>query len=81
MPNILDDYRHLEPLGSDQPEGPWFPIRARQLHTIARFAGDDEYATVRLEYRGAGYWEATRIDQDGNLTDETQMVYAEEPRG
>jgi hypothetical protein len=42
MPNILDDYRRLEPLGSGQPEGPWFPIRARQLHTIARFAGDDE---------------------------------------
>jgi hypothetical protein len=32
-------------------------------------------------HRGAGYWEVTRIDQDGSLTDETQMVYAEEPRG
>lgn len=61
MPDVLLGYDELRALGSDQPEGPWFLIRAMQLQQLADLAGDDPHATVKLEYRGDGYWQVERI--------------------
>lgn len=76
MPNILEN----APSGpEDSTEGPWFKVRARQLQAMAEFAGNDPYATVKVEAIGGGYWEITRIDADGNPTDEQTTINPEEP--
>ena len=64
----------------DDSEGPYFRIRAMQLQAIAAFAGSDEYATVQIEARGGGYWKVTRVDADGNLTDESTTIWPEETK-
>jgi hypothetical protein len=74
MPNIIDN----APRGpEDDAERPWFNIRAEQLQAMAKFAGNEKYATVRVEAMGAGYWQVTRIDADGNLTDDRTTIHAE----
>jgi hypothetical protein len=58
-------------------EGPWFIISPAQILRLADIAGDHD-GSVRVEYRGAGYWQVFRLDSDGEALDDGQEVHAEE---
>jgi hypothetical protein len=75
MPNITEGYHDIEPMGADQPEGPWLTMAAAQLRKIADFVADSD-ASYRIEYRGAGYWNVTRLDAEGEPTDDARMIFA-----
>lgn len=75
MPNICDGYHGLEPMRSDQPEGPWFTMSADQIRAIANFV-EGSSRSFRIEYRGAGYWNAMELDTEGAPTEKSRMIFA-----
>lgn len=70
MPNICEDPDPSEtfrPSGpEDDVEGPWFTIAADQVRAIADVIGSHQHS-VRIEYRGAAYWEVVLLDPEGNV--------------
>jgi hypothetical protein len=60
-----------------QVEGPWFVIDPAQIRRLADIA-DDHDGLVKVEYRGAGYWQVFRLDSDGEALDDGQEIHAEE---
>ena len=82
MPCIQEHEPHAEhfrPFGPEdvQTEGPWFVIEPAQIRRLADIA-DDHDGLVRVEYRGAGYWQVFRLDSDGEALDDGQEIHAEE---
>jgi hypothetical protein len=78
MPNICEGYHGREPFNTYQTDGPWFAMSAGQLRAITVFVGDSD-GSFRVEYRGAGYWEVTALDSEGEPTSASRMIYAVEP--
>lgn len=75
MPDITEDYRALEPMGEDQPEGPWFTMRADQIRSLASFVADSD-SSFKVEFRGGGgYWLAERLDVEQAPTGERHTIY------
>jgi hypothetical protein len=82
MPCIQERADHAEqfrPFGPDDvaAEGPWFVIEPAQIRRLADIA-DDHDGAVKVEYRGAGYWQVFRLDTDGESIDEGQEIHAQE---
>jgi hypothetical protein len=47
------------------------PAQIRRLADIA----DDHDGPVKIEYRGAGYWQVFRLDSDGEALDDGQEIH------
>jgi hypothetical protein len=82
MPCIQEHPDHAEqfrPFGPEDEaaEGPWFIIDPAQIRRLADIA-DDHAGSVKVEYRGAGYWQVFRLDADGEMVDEGQEIHAQE---
>ena len=75
-PELTERFR---PSGPDDvaAEGPWFIIDPAQIRRLADIA-DDHGGAVKVEYRGAGYWQVFRLDADGEAIDDGQEIHAEE---
>lgn len=75
MPNIMEgDGRHGLSPDDDKIEGPFFFTDARQLRAIADFVGDHPNS-VKIEYRGAGYWRVYLLNAEGEPTAE-KLIFA-----
>jgi hypothetical protein len=77
MPDITADWRHLEPMGKDQPEGPWFTMDAKQVRKLAKIVGDHPHG-VKVEFKGSGYWWVTRLDPENKPLDEGSVIWGVE---
>jgi hypothetical protein len=82
MPCIQEHDERAEqfrPFGPDdvQSEGPWFVIEPAQIRRLADIA-DDHDGSVKVEYRGAGFWQVFRLDSNGETLDDGQEIHAEE---
>jgi hypothetical protein len=58
-------------------EGPWFIIEPAQIRRLADIA-DAHDGSVKVEYRGGGFWQVFRLDGDGEAIDDGQEIHAEE---
>ena len=74
-----DSAEQFRPFGPDDAgvEGPWFIIDPAQVRRLADIADDHEGA-LKVEYRGAGYWQVFRLDSDGESIDDGQEIHAQE---
>ena len=82
MPCIHEHQDHSEQFRPAGPhdlgiEGPWFIIQPAQIRRLADIAGD-HHGAVKVEYRGAGYWQVFRLDRDGEALDDGQEIHADE---
>jgi hypothetical protein len=69
-----DEYRPRGPEDREA-EGPWFHMTSEQVRKLAEFVGGHQHG-VRVEYRGAGYWEAELEGADGQGTGERRLIVA-----
>jgi hypothetical protein len=74
-----DRPEQFRPSGPDDAaaEGPWFIIDPAQIRRLADIA-DDHQGAVKVEYRGAGYWQVFRLDADGDSIDDGQEIHVGE---
>ena len=74
-----DQVEQFRPYGPEDEgvEGPWFIIDPPQIRRLADIAGDHDGA-VKVEYRGAGFWQVFRLDSDGETLDDGQEIHAAE---
>jgi hypothetical protein len=82
MPSIQEHDDHAEqyrPYGPDDEatEGPWFVIEPAQIMRLVDIAGDHD-GSVRVEYRGRGFWQVFRLDEEGEAIDDGQQIHADE---
>jgi hypothetical protein len=82
MPCIHEHEGRAEPFRPYGPEdlateGPWFLIEPAQIRRLADIA-DDHDGAVKVEYRGAGYWQVFRLDSDSEAMDDGVEIHPDE---
>jgi hypothetical protein len=79
MPDICETLENhpYRPAGpEDDTEGPWFYMGTDQLRKIAKYSSGHD-GTIKLEYRGAGYWALSLIGPEGGeVIGQPQLIYA-----
>lgn len=74
IPDVCSRYHSLEPMRSDQPDGPFITLSDKQIRKMGEYANAD--ASYRIHYRGSGYWWIERLDAYGEPEGDGRLIFS-----